>query len=104
MGFRIKDFDLCFMHWAGEDDKFSEWSEWSTCSATCGGGTQARRRTCEKSGPSDGDRDCFGPSEENRACNTQDCRKFPEHRADCVKRKPHSLILLKQFRMIYFEK
>ena len=64
------------MRSAGDDDKFSDWSEWSTCTVTCGGGAQSGFRNCEKSGDSDGDSDCFGPSEENRACNAQDCREF----------------------------
>ena len=90
------------MHSSGDDDKFSDWSDWSMCTATCGGGTQSRLRTCEKTGASDGDNDCLGPSEKNRACNTQDCRKFSGYRTDCVKMKPYSLILSQQVRMIYF--
>ena len=70
---------------AADDDKFSKWVDWSTCTATCGDGSQSRFRTCEASGASNGDSDCLGHLEENRSCNTQDCRKFSRYRADCVK-------------------
>ena len=45
------------------------WSAWSTCSATCGGGTQTR--TCTNPAPSGGGADCVGPS--SQSCNTQAC-------------------------------
>jgi len=46
-----------------------KWSEWSTCSATCGGGTQTR--TCNNPAPANGGADCVGDS--SRTCNTQAC-------------------------------
>ena len=46
-----------------------EWSAWSACSATCGGGTQTR--TCTNPAPANGGLDCSGPS--SQICNTQAC-------------------------------
>jgi len=46
-----------------------KWSEWSTCSATCGGGTQTR--TCTAPAPQYGGADCQGAS--SQTCNTQAC-------------------------------
>ncbi len=49
----------------------TEWSTWSPCSATCGGGTQTRTRTITVQ-PANGGVAC--PSlTESRQCNTQTC-------------------------------
>jgi len=45
------------------------WSSWSTCSATCGGGTETR--TCTSPAPSSLGAQCVGDS--TQACNTQAC-------------------------------
>ena len=48
---------------------FSSWSEWSSCSPTCGSGQQTRTRTC--------DQNCDGVQnddlEETQSCNNGDC-------------------------------
>ncbi len=49
------------------------WSAWSTCSATCGSGTQMR--TCTTPAPANGGADCFGASQQS--CNTQSCPVAP---------------------------
>ncbi len=45
------------------------WSSWSSCSLSCGGGTQTR--TCTNPAPSGGGASCSGAS--SQACNTQAC-------------------------------
>ncbi|XP_013396343.1 A disintegrin and metalloproteinase with thrombospondin motifs adt-1-like [Lingula anatina] len=46
---------------------WSEWGPWTTCSATCGGGTKLRTRTC-KNGVCD-----EGVADESEPCNTASC-------------------------------
>ena len=45
------------------------WSDWSTCSVSCGGGTQTR--TCTNPAPANGGSPCSGAS--SKDCNTQAC-------------------------------
>ena len=49
------------------------WSNWSACSAPCGGGTQTR--TCTNPAPVNGGAACSGAS--SQACNTQACSAAP---------------------------
>ncbi|GFN97240.1 sco-spondin [Plakobranchus ocellatus] len=53
------------------DGVWQQWSAWDMCSVTCGGGYQARNRTCD--GPYYQGLDCQGLAEENQTCNTQPC-------------------------------
>lgn len=52
---------------------FSAWTEWSACSVSCGGGSQARTRTCTDPEPQFGGSLCAGASSESRACGTEPC-------------------------------
>ncbi|CAH1256761.1 CHIA, partial [Branchiostoma lanceolatum] len=49
--------------WAG-------WGPWSGCTATCGAGTQTRRRTCTDPAPRHGGTDCAGDAAETQQCDT----------------------------------
>ena len=49
------------------------WSNWSSCSKSCGGGTQSRNWTTTTQ-PQNGGASCPSPSTENRDCNTQGCK------------------------------
>ena len=55
------------------DGGYTDFGDWSECSAECGGGTQTRTRTCTNPAPANGGADCVGDSSETRECNTQAC-------------------------------
>ncbi|KAI3355049.1 hypothetical protein L3Q82_017927, partial [Scortum barcoo] len=50
----------------------SEWSPWSECSATCGGGLSVRNKTVLRE-PEPGGAACVRPLEQHTACNTNSC-------------------------------
>ena len=52
------------------DGDWFEWSQFSDCSATCGGGIMTRNRTCDN--PEFGGNDCVGES-----TDTQNCGEIP---------------------------
>ena len=50
-----------------------EWGEWSTftsCSKTCGGGVQGRKRSCDNPAPAHGGASCSGSATHQQTCNT----------------------------------
>ena len=52
---------------------FGNWSEYSMCSVSCGGGKQYRVRKCDSPYPKYGGKKCDGPSLENRTCKETKC-------------------------------
>ncbi|CAK6980748.1 LOW QUALITY PROTEIN: SCO-spondin, partial [Scomber scombrus] len=50
----------------------SEWSPWSECSTTCGGGLSVRNKTVLQE-PEPGGTACAGPLEQHTVCNTNSC-------------------------------
>ena len=75
---------------------YSDWSHWSQCSASCGGGTQERTRKCFFSKEAQGGVDCssLGPSLETRECNALLC---PGKRTilPCCKRMERGVLQMK---------
>ncbi|KAI8487892.1 hypothetical protein Bbelb_343400 [Branchiostoma belcheri] len=55
------------------DGGWSSWGEWSSCSVTCGYGSQSRSRTCTNPAPAYGGADCAGSAQETRQCNAGSC-------------------------------
>ena len=53
---------------------WSIWTEWPTCSSTCGVGSKQRTREVETEAINDGT-DCLGDKTETATCNTDPCRK-----------------------------
>ena len=56
-----------------------DWTAWSTCSATCGGGNQTR--TCTNPAPSNGGSVCSGAAQQD--CNTQSCSSVQPSNTSC---------------------
>lgn len=57
------------------DGNYTDWSAWSVCTVSCGGGTQDRTRSCTNPVQQYGGNDCsqIGSDYEQEACNTQVC-------------------------------
>ena len=56
------------------DGNWSDWSAWSSCSLTCGGGHQNHSRTCTNPAPTKGGKNC---SSANTESATQACNDYP---------------------------
>ena len=57
------------------DGGYSEWSEYSECSAECGEGFKERDRACNNPVPSNGGQGCerLGEATETKACKIKEC-------------------------------
>uniref|UniRef100_A0A665VX04 Thrombospondin-1-like n=1 Tax=Echeneis naucrates TaxID=173247 RepID=A0A665VX04_ECHNA len=55
------------------DGGWGPWSPWDTCTVTCGGGVQTRKRLCSDPVPKYGGKDCVGEATMSQLCNKQDC-------------------------------
>lgn len=62
---------------ASVDGGYSEWSDWGSCSASCGEGKQSRTRTCTKPLPGAYGKTCLdqelGPESEEVVCKIKEC-------------------------------
>lgn len=56
---------------------YGSWGNFGSCSASCGGGTYTRTRTCDFSGGGTAScSDCGGVCSDTQACNTQSCYTY----------------------------
>lgn len=62
---------FCYFHSKLVYGKWTSWSLWGKCDVTCDGGTQARTRSCVKTG--DSDLDCIGDILQQQVCAVWDC-------------------------------
>ena len=53
--------------------RWSELSEWTGCSVTCGGGSKNSSRSCDDPAPAHGGSECTGNGVEMDACNDKAC-------------------------------
>ncbi|KAM8931068.1 hemicentin-1 [Pelodytes ibericus] len=70
------------------DAHWGPWEAWSTCSMSCGGGEQIRKRQCNQPVQYHRARPCPGDSTQLLRCNVQACPGGPQH----VKGKLHGNI------------
>ena len=54
------------------DCEWGSYSEWSSCTVSCGGGEKSRTRPVATAA-SNGGKDCEGEATESEACNTEGC-------------------------------
>ncbi|XP_075711685.1 cartilage intermediate layer protein 2 [Rhinoderma darwinii] len=64
--------------------KWSSWSNWTTCTKTCGGGKSVRRRICSSNAMP-----CSGRSFQIQKCGKSSCRKSSCHECICAN---HTLV------------
>ncbi|XP_020632434.1 coadhesin-like isoform X5 [Orbicella faveolata] len=55
------------------DGRWTRWSDWDACPVKCGGGFQARSRSCTNPPPAFGGAMCAGQRQQVQACNVQPC-------------------------------
>lgn len=55
------------------DGHFDSWGSWGACSATCGGGIQARSRGCLFDAVAPHGLNCSGDFDETQTCNRDLC-------------------------------
>ena len=65
----------CFLRHCPIDGNYSDWSDFSSCSLSCGGGQRYRNRTCSRPRPQYDGMNCsaLGPAIELEECNTHRC-------------------------------
>ncbi len=56
------------------DGQWSDWTTWSDCSETCGGGIRMKTRQCTNPPPSGTGQPCQGSTSEVEKCSTSSCR------------------------------
>ncbi|XP_074652890.1 adhesion G protein-coupled receptor B3-like [Tubulanus polymorphus] len=63
--------ESCNEHPCPVDGQWNTWSNWLTCSRSCGNGTTFRTRNCIP--PRYGGQNCSGDGQQLKACNTRPC-------------------------------
>ncbi|XP_053396768.1 ADAMTS-like protein 1 isoform X6 [Mercenaria mercenaria] len=63
----------CFETACPVDGGYTDWSAWTACTKTCGGGSRGRSRTCTNPTPQNDGLPCNGSSSQTEDCNTNTC-------------------------------
>ncbi|XP_070994577.1 A disintegrin and metalloproteinase with thrombospondin motifs 2-like [Oncorhynchus clarkii lewisi] len=59
-----------------QDGGWGVWSQFGSCTRTCGGGVQFRTRECDNPRPANGGRTCLGANHQFQLCNSQECEEL----------------------------
>ncbi|CAH3047165.1 unnamed protein product, partial [Porites lobata] len=65
--------ETCFIRHCPIPGNWSTWSDWSSCSETCGYGTRVRTRSCNNPAPAHGGATCQGDTINTDACFVRPC-------------------------------
>uniref|UniRef100_A0A3Q3AAE4 SCO-spondin n=1 Tax=Kryptolebias marmoratus TaxID=37003 RepID=A0A3Q3AAE4_KRYMA len=68
-----RDDQVCITTLCDRDGGWSQWSNWTACTKSCGGGVQSRRRHCDNPIPEGEGNYCEGLGTEVITCNTDHC-------------------------------
>lgn len=64
---------VCSLRSCPVNGNWAAWSSWGICSASCGGGTRNRERTCSDPVPQNGGQLCSGSNQQIDNCNIEPC-------------------------------
>ncbi|EDO35401.1 predicted protein, partial [Nematostella vectensis] len=68
------------------DGGWTEWTEWSMCSTSCGPGQQSRDRNCTNPPPAYGGKPCEGNPTETQPCKLTACPSKSVYKAHSLPR------------------
>uniref|UniRef100_A0A8C9YCU5 SCO-spondin n=1 Tax=Sander lucioperca TaxID=283035 RepID=A0A8C9YCU5_SANLU len=68
-----REDQICIFASCDRDGGWSQWSNWTECTKSCGGGVRSRRRECDSPRPEGEGNYCEGLGTEVIACNTDHC-------------------------------
>ncbi|XP_061928078.1 uncharacterized protein LOC108001856 isoform X3 [Apis cerana] len=68
-----KEIKDCTINNCSINGMWSSWTIWSSCTSSCGIGTQLRNRMCNNPSPNGNGTSCFGSASEIRQCFTKPC-------------------------------
>ena len=78
-----------------------EWTAWSSCSVSCGGGSRSKNRPCDNPTPAHGGKVCSGSADnELEECNSNECPgNIPLFERLC--QSMHKILISKKFQCLF---
>ena len=62
-----------FISYVAVDGNWADWTQWTTCTQTCGTGSTTRSRICSNPTPLHGGAYCVGDPGQGEECNRDPC-------------------------------
>ncbi len=70
----ISNSQFSYFFMSNLDGNWTMWSNWASCSVTCGNGTISRTRFCTNPSPANGGSNCNGTATEQKFCSLALCK------------------------------